>query len=153
MELQQPKQRAEFARNKIYQNAYNNYVKLIQEISRHNPGVNLSNKLNELTGGIDTDSAPVKKVIRQYRSTQNKVARLVEQDLKLVPRGYYRNLWMVLGMSAFGIPMGVVFGMLLDNIAFIGVGMPFGMMIGIALGESMDQKAAAEGRQLDVSLT
>jgi hypothetical protein len=33
---------------------------------------------------------------------------------------------------------------------FLGIGLPLGMVIGIAVGNSMDQKAAKEGRQLKV---
>ena len=72
--------------------------------------------------------------------------------MKLVPKFYYRNLWMVLGMSAFGIPLGVAFSMSIKNMAFIGIGLPIGMAIGMIVGTNMDKKAFDEGRQLDVVL-
>jgi hypothetical protein len=34
---------------------------------------------------------------------------------------------MVLGMSAFGIPMGVAFGLSMGNIGLLGIGLPIGM--------------------------
>jgi len=37
----------------------------------------------------------------------------------------------------------------MGNMAFLGTGIPLGMVIGMAVGSGMDKKAAAEGRQLD----
>jgi hypothetical protein len=72
--------------------------------------------------------------------------------MKLVPKDYYRSLWMTLGMSAFGIPMGVVFGISMGSMAYLGIGLPIGLVIGIAVGTAMDKKALEEGRQLDVEI-
>ncbi|MBT8222071.1 MAG: hypothetical protein KJN96_02760 [Eudoraea sp.] len=59
---------------------------------------------------------------------------------------------MALGMAVFGVPMGVAFGAALDNMAFLGIGIPIGMAIGIAIGTAMDEQAKKEGRQLDIDL-
>ncbi len=76
----------------------------------------------------------------------------MEKELKIVPRNYYRTTWMVIGMAAFGIPMGAAFGASLGNMAFIGIGLPIGMAIGISVGMGMDKKALKEGRQLDLEI-
>ena len=55
-------------------------------------------------------------------------------------------------MSAFGIPLGVAFGASLDNMAFLGIGIPIGMAIGMAVGAGMDKKAFEEGRQLNLEI-
>ena len=102
--------------------------------------------LNELTG-------VEKKDCRAVLKHQQKILKQLEKELKLVPKNYYRNLWMVLGMSAFGIPMGVAFGASLGNMAFLGIGLPIGMSVGLAVGSGMDQKAAKEGRQLDFDVS
>lgn len=52
-------------------------------------------------------------------------------------------------MSAFGIPMGVAFGLSIGNLGMLGIGLPIGMGIGVAAGTVMDNKAFKEGRQLD----
>lgn len=79
-----------------------------------------------------------------------KIVNLVVQKVKLVPKQYYQNLWLAVGMSAFGIPIGVAFSVALDNFAFIGLGLPIGLSMGIAVGVGLDKKAEKEGRQLDV---
>ena len=77
----------------------------------------------------------------------------LEKEHKLVPKNYYRNLWLPLGMSAFGLPIGVAFGLLVDNIALLSIGLPIGLAIGVALGISLDQKAAKAGKQLDFEVS
>ncbi len=79
---------------------------------------------------------------------QAKILNILLKEYKIVPKGYYRNLWMVLGMSAFGVPFGVIFGLSLDNMAFLGIGMPIGMALGMSMGIAMDQKAFKDNRQL-----
>lgn len=53
-----------------------------------------------------------------------RILKLIEKELKLVPKNSYRNRWMAIGMSAFGVPIGA----------------------------GMDKKAFEEGRQLDMEI-
>ena len=78
--------------------------------------------------------------------------QVLEKEQKLVPKNYYRKIWLILGMSAFGLPLGVVFGFALDNMAFLGIGLPIGMVIGMAFGAQMDKKAEKEGRQINMEM-
>ncbi|MAM30687.1 MAG: hypothetical protein CMC13_16865 [Flavobacteriaceae bacterium] len=87
---------------------------------------------------------------KQLLKSRTKILRILEKELKLVPKNYYRNLWLALGMSVFGIPMGAAFGVALDSMAFLGIGLPIGMVIGMAVGSEMDKKAAKENRQLNI---
>lgn len=82
------------------------------------------------------------------KTNLSKILKLLEKELKLVPKSHYRNQWMVLGMSAFGLPIGVAFGISIGNLGLLGLGLPIGMAIGIAVGTGMDEKARKEGRQL-----
>jgi hypothetical protein len=59
---------------------------------------------------------------------------------------------MAIGMSAFGIPLGVAFGASLGNMGLLGIGIPIGMVFGMAIGSGMDKKAIQEGRQLDLEM-
>ncbi len=97
------------------------------------------------------------KVGNELRKLLNKrltmIIELVEKELKLAPKNYYRNYWQALGIAVFGLPMGVVFGFILDNMSYIGIGLPIGFSIGMAVGASMDKKALEEGRQLNIDIT
>ncbi|MFN8359211.1 MAG: hypothetical protein U0264_04790 [Candidatus Kapaibacterium sp.] len=89
---------------------------------------------------------------KMMRKVQLNVLKILEKELRLVIKNHYRNMWLVLGMTAFGLPIGVAFGISIGNIGLLGVGMPIGMAIGIAVGIGLDNKALQEGRQLDVEL-
>jgi hypothetical protein len=91
-----------------------------------------------------------KEVNKQLKNARAAILKLVEKELKLVPKNYYRNLWMAIGMSAFGMPIGIALSVALDNFAFIAIGLPIGMPIGMAVGSAMDKRAEEEGRQLDI---
>lgn len=107
-------------------------------------------KINQQIGEINT--ANDDELRRQLSRSKRQLLRILEKDVKLVPKNYYRTLWIGVGMGAFGVPFGTVFGTLFDNMGFIGIGLPIGMAIGIAIGSKMDDDAAKEGRQLNISL-
>lgn len=59
---------------------------------------------------------------------------------------------MALGMSAFGLPFGVVIGLITKNMGLLAIGLPIGMGIGVMVGSKMDKKALEEGRQLNMEI-
>lgn len=96
----------------------------------------------------ETESKFAEQLQKSYRN----ILKIAEKDLNLVAKDHYRNMWLAIGMSAFGIPLGVAFGAALDNFAFIGIGLPIGFALGLAIGTGKDREASQEGRQLDVEL-
>ena len=100
--------------------------------------------LNELPIGVE--------LIKALKKKQTKIIQLVEKQLKVVPKNYYRNLWLALGLSAFGLPIGVAIALSLGNMGLLGIGFPFGIAMGLAVGAGMDKKALNEGRQLDIEI-
>ena len=93
-----------------------------------------------------------KVFVKAIKEKENKIVKLLEKKHKIVPKKYYQTLWMVLGMSAFGVPMGVAFGLIMKNMGLLGIGFPIGMGIGVGVGAYLDKKALIEGKQLDVEL-
>lgn len=79
------------------------------------------------------------------------IQTLLEKEAKLVPRSFYQTEWMSLGMAIFGLPFGMILGLTLD-LVYLSFGLPLGMAIGIAYGAGLDNKAKAEGRQLDLEV-
>ena len=127
--------------------------KLIAELNRRSIPDNIINLINLEIEQLNSFTGLDKDLIKQLQISQNSILTLIEMQLKLVPKGYYQNLWLAIGMATFGIPLGVAIGFLFGNMAFIGVGLPIGMVIGIALGSAMDQKASEKGKQLNVDIT
>jgi len=102
-------------------------------------------KISGVTGGH-------KELSKQLRKSQRIILQLLAKELKLVSKGHYRNQWMAVGMGAFGVPLGVAFGVAMDNLGLLGIGIPIGMAIGIGVGTRMDTKAKEAGLQLEVEL-
>lgn len=84
-----------------------------------------------------------KEVRKTIRRTHSKILKLVEKELKWVPKNHYRTTWLAIGLAAFGIPLGAAFSNL-------GLGIPLGIVFGMVVGSQMDKKAKKEGRQLDI---
>lgn len=150
MSIDKLKEREDLAQNKKLEKAYQDLDGLIGALNKKEVPTDLSASINQDIGLINTFSGTEGELTKALKNTNAKIRKVVAKELKLVAQGHYRNLWMILGMSAFGIPMGVVFSTSLGNFAFLGLGLPIGMGIGIALGVGMDKKAENDGRQLDI---
>ena len=85
---------------------------------------------------------------KTIKKAQAQILKILEKEEKIVSVHHYRKLWMVVGMSAFGLPIGVAFGMSIGNLGMLGIGLPIGMAIGIGVGSSLNNKAKLAGRQL-----
>ncbi|NLF43254.1 MAG: hypothetical protein GX587_11210 [Bacteroidales bacterium] len=106
-----------------------------------------------INDNIDTvNNAQDIKFLKAIQKAQTAIIGKLEKELKIVPQKYYQKFWMLIGMAAFGLPIGASFGLSLGNMAFMGIGLPIGLAIGLALGSGMDKKAFEENRQLDVEI-
>ncbi|MBX2872896.1 MAG: hypothetical protein KTR30_12370 [Saprospiraceae bacterium] len=148
MEIESLKNRPEITTDEKLSKKYGFFRSLLTEIGKREIPEDILNQINERVHTVNSFQGPVKGLKKVLRKEQYGIIQLLEKELKLVPKGHYRNMWMAIGMSAFGVSMGAAFGVAFDNMAFLGMGIPMGMAIGIAIGTGMDEKAAKEGRQL-----
>jgi hypothetical protein len=134
--------------NKIFAD----FEKLINELKKREIPSEIIDSINQDIDEINSFPGSNKELLKLLRNTQFNVLKLIKKDLKLVPKNHYRNMWMAIGMAAFGIPFGVAFGVSLGNMAFIAIGIPIGMAVGIGVGTAMDKKAVENGKQLDLEI-
>ena len=132
--------------------AFSQFDNLLTELKKRELPEDIASTINIEIDKINDVTDLDKKLRKQIRSSQTSIIRLLEKQLKLVTRSYYRSTWMVLGMAAFGIPLGAAYGSVTGNMAFISIGLPIGMVLGMAIGVGMDKKALNEGRQLDIEI-
>ena len=152
MEINELKMIDGLDRNKRLTDIYVQFEKLLTELRKRELPEEVVRSINTHIDLINLSTGSEEERWKQLRKTQSDTLRLIEKELKLVPKNYYRNIWMALGIAAFGVPLGVVFGASLGNMAFMGIGIPIGIPIGLAIGTGLDKKAAEEGRQLDVEI-
>jgi hypothetical protein len=130
-------------------NAYQQLGKLLNALAVKELPIETVDLINNEIEQLNSISVIDKVFLKVTKEKENRVIKLIEKKHKIVPKNYYKKLWMVLGISAFGIPMGVLFSLSIGNMGMLGIGLPIGMAIGVGLGSSMDKKAYNEGRQLD----
>jgi hypothetical protein len=128
------------------------FEKLLAELRKRELPVGVVVSINRDIEDLNSISGSENELRKVIRKKQTRIIKLLEKELKLVPKNYYRNLWLVLGMAGFGIPIGVAFGAIQGHVANYGVGFPIGLAIGIAVGSGMDKKAFKEGRQIDLEI-
>lgn len=133
-------------------NSIKQFNSLIKLLNDKNLTLNVIKKINYDITELNSSQVMGTALSHLIKKKQNKIIKLTEKELKIVPKNYYRNLWMVLGMSAFGLPLGVAFGLSLGNIGLLAIGLPIGMAIGTLVGSKLDKKALESGKQLDIEL-
>lgn len=134
------------------QETYSQFNQLIFELRKKELPEDLIIRLNGEIEEIYLRDNSEKNLRKDIKKTQASILKTLEKEVKIVPKNYYQNLWLVLGMTIFGIPFGIALGTSLGNAGFSGVGLPIGMGVGIAIGSEKDKKALAEGRQLDIEI-
>lgn len=144
--------RPNIEQDKKLKNKYVYFEKLIDELNKKEIPSEIATTVNQNIEAINSFSGSNKNLKKQIRKSQSNIFKLIEKELKLVPKNLYRTRWMAIGMSAFGIPLGVAFGASLGNMGLLGIGIPIGMVFGMAIGSGMDKKAIQEGRQLDLEM-
>jgi hypothetical protein len=150
MKINQLKSRPEINDNAKLLKVYNQFQRLITELEGLGLPDNIIDTIHESIDQLNMTSND--RLLKETKKEQTKIIKLIEKQLKIVPINHYRNTWMALGMVVFGLPLGLAFSASLDNMAFIGIGLPIGMAIGLAVGTGMDKKAQEEGRQLNLEI-
>lgn len=138
--------------NSKVENSIAQFKKLVEILNTKNLPENIVEKINSEISILNSSEAVGNSFFHLLKKKQNTITKLIEKELKLVPKNYYRNLWLVLGMATFGLPLGIALGLSIGNIGLLGIGLPIGMAIGLIVGSSMDKKALESGKQLDIEL-
>ena len=123
---------------------------LLKELRTKDISDPMVTNINQHIQVLNSFDGKLKELSKLVQKTIRKILNQLEKDLKIVPKNLFRARWMAIGMTVFGVPLGVSFGASMGNMGFIGIGIPIGMVIGMAIGAGMDKKAAKEGRQLQL---
>lgn len=150
MQLTPLKERPDITSDTKLNGMYSQLGTFLLELEKKSPTPELATYINNCVAEINNSTLEGNGLRRLVRTKQGAIVKQAEKTMKLVPKNYYRNLWMMVGMSAFGVPLGAGFGAIMGNMGLLGLGLPIGMAIGLAVGTGMDKKALQEGRQLEV---
>ncbi|QCK17134.1 hypothetical protein DCC35_18365 [Mangrovivirga cuniculi] len=110
-------------------------------------------EINNEIDDLNSISGSHKEIRRSIKKKQSNILKILETELKLVPKNHYRNTWMAIGMAAFGLPFGVIFSFLIGNMAFLGIGLPIGLAVGMGIGAEKDKESQNNNKQLNFEIT
>ena len=131
---------------------YSQFGELLSELKKKELPQNIIKLINDSVEQINSSALTETQLGKLVKQKQTIILKQTEKELKIVPRNYYRNLWMLFGFTAFGLPIGLIFGLSVGNIGLLAIGLPIGMAIGAVVGSGMDKKTLNEGRQLNLEI-
>jgi len=131
---------------------YAQFGELLNELRKREAPENIEKSVNDHVDEINSSTLTGNQLTKFITQKQASLLKQIEKELKVVPKNYYRNLWMLFGFTGIGLPIGVAFGLSIGNIGLLGIGLPIGMAIGLAIGASLDKKALTQGRQLNIEI-
>ncbi|HSM63455.1 MAG TPA: hypothetical protein VK833_05905, partial [Gillisia sp.] len=138
--------------NKSLVKEYDLLNELIQELNYRELPPEVVVVMNVEIDRLNTLPDTHHRLLAGTKAVKRKLLKSALEDLELVPKNYYRNMWLAIGMTAIGLPLGVVFSSVRDNVSFISIGLPMGLAIGVAIGTFYDKKAEEENRQLELEI-
>lgn len=149
--LQLPTLQVDPNEHKSLQAAAAKLERLISELNKKSIPEPLTKKINLSLEGIGAFQGSHQAVAGLIRKVYRQLLTLVRKELGLVPKYYYRSIYLSIGIAAFGLPVGLLISVLIKNFAFIGIGLPVGLTTGMAIGNAMDAKAQKENKQLNIT--
>jgi hypothetical protein len=141
-------QRNSIVNNLKEKNSYDQLQQLLTAVAEKDIPSVVIEKINLVINSLNNIEEGNAKFQKMIKKAEADILKLLDKELKIVPINHYKKLWMVLGMSAFGMPLGVAFGISMGNLGLLGIGLPIGMGLGVFFGLSQDKKALAQGKQL-----
>ncbi len=118
MDIKELNIRSNIEQDKKLTNKYVYFEKLLDELKKREMPSEIVNLINQNIDEINSFSGSNKDLQKQIRKSQSNILKLIEKELKLVPKNLYRTRWMVIRMTVFGVPLGMAFGASLDNMHF-----------------------------------
>lgn len=141
-----------FPKNSSFDKENTALSKLIQELNFRELPPEVVVVMNVEIDRLNTLPDNHSRLFVAIKAVKRKLLKSALEDLELVPKNYYRNMWLAIGMSGMGVPMGVLFSVMLDNFSYISIGLSTGLAIGIGIGTYLDKKAVEENRQLELKI-
>lgn len=128
---------------------YSQFERLIIDLKEREIPAGIIQTINHEINLINSYTGKEKDFLRLVKNAQKDTLKLLEEELKLVPKLYYRNYWTVIGMVA-----GLLFSLTLSLLGFddtwnsFGLLIPLGLVFGSFAGNNKDEETKKNGLQL-----
>src|SRR5690606_28385074 len=94
---------------------FDSMQKLIDALNEKAIPAGIADSISQQLAPLNHPAIPAPQYTKMLADRRKSILKQVEKELKLVPQKHYLKTWMALGMSAFGLPFGVAFSMMLKN--------------------------------------
>lgn len=146
MELSHLQPQDEKSLEKKEQKAVDHFNEIIDALNAKEIDENTVTYIHERMASIQENFS-----FNTIKKEESKVLDFVNKQHGYVAQNHYKSLWIALGMSAIGVPIGVGIGLALDQLGFMGIGIAMGLTVGIIIGSTKDKEAKKKGKQLHVT--
>jgi len=136
--------------NKKLSKAFAKLQKLVEALNKKDIPAEIGEVINQEIASIDSFTGTDRERAKKMNKAHSLILQLVKKKLGFVPKGHYTGVWIAIGLSAMGVPFGLIWMTVTGNPGFFAVGIGMGLPIGLAIGASMDKKAEKEGKQLSL---
>jgi hypothetical protein len=110
MEIKDLTIKGEYKGDEKLEKRISNFQSYIDLLNSRDLDNDIIDAINSSIDELNNFEGSKRKFKLRLMKVRSQVVRHVEKQAKLVPQNYYRKLWLALGMSVFGMPIGVVFG-------------------------------------------
>lgn len=121
---------------------------LLSEISHKDLTPEVEEKIEKIIEALNSWECYARGYLKEIEKAKTKILKILHKDLGIVPRNYYTGLWLSLGTAIFGVPFGLIIFMATGKAAFLGVGLPLGMFLGLGIGAYLDRKAKENNKMI-----
>src|SRR6478609_716757 len=122
MNIIELKERQNISDNIKLNRIYVQFGELLKELRKKDLPQKIIESINQDIEELNSTSHTSNDFSKLTKQKQTKIIKIIEKELKIVPKNYYRNIWLALGMSVFGVPIGVAFGSSVGNMGLLAIG-------------------------------
>jgi DNA-directed RNA polymerase len=97
MKITQLKKRPNIGQDKKLNDKFTHFEKLINELKKK--------EINQYIEEVNSFLGSNKDFRVRIRKSKNSILKLINKELKLIPKNFYLFRWMSMGISIFGIPL------------------------------------------------
>ncbi|MEL6804098.1 MAG: hypothetical protein AAFO91_09985, partial [Bacteroidota bacterium] len=132
-------QRPAFIENdKGFNKQFTRLETILEDLNSRSIASTTSDSINAQIEEINQHTGNKASYKKAFGSGSREITTLLQKAEGLTPKAYYQTLWMSLGMAAFGLPIGLLIALSVDNWGLLAIGLPIGSAVGVILGMSFD---------------
>ncbi|MDB4335055.1 hypothetical protein OAA06_01715 [bacterium] len=152
MDIRNLEHRPEFDQEGRLNRKYKRLQKLIVELNKKDLKGQMVALSNSYVDQINRYEGGEEQLLIIVQNSYNRILSFAKEEFDIVYSGYYGGTWGLIGMSAFGFPLGLIGFLITANEVHVLLGMPLGCLLGYLIGHLKDTSAKRYNKQISMSV-